>query len=103
MGDADDFIEYVFHHNMIVDVDKVVCADDCFERMGYRTLRGGAVIATLNGSRWNVIVSVVGDVECLGSLENQDDYVVSFFICKLAPERRGGKSVVKRGCIFGQP
>ena len=100
MGDFYDLVEHVFHHNMIFYVSKVVGADDRFERMRGRGLRVTVwLVAALDRYGRDVVVTPGGNIEGLSSLENQNDEVVSLVVCKLAPERRHGKSFVKRGFV----
>jgi len=111
-GDVYDLIEHIFHHDMVLYVNKVVRADDRFERMVCQILSG-----VTTGSRleqrwlevdrfgWDMVspVITVRDIERLGGLENQDDEVESLFICELTPECRGKKDVVKYAYISSQP
>jgi len=92
---------------MVLYVNKVVRADDRFERMVCEVLSRVATkpgcprleqrCIEVHSSGRDVVGRIVGDIERLSGLENQNEEAEGLFICKVAPERRGVKGRIKRG------
>jgi len=96
LGNVHDLIEYIFHHHVILYVNKIVRAHDRFAAIACQIL--SAVVtrfvcpqheqrcAGVHSFGRNLVGLIVRDVEGLGGLENQDKEGECLLICEIAPE-----------------
>ena len=104
MGDTDDLSEHVFHHDMSLGVNEVVCTDDRVECVRYEGVGGG--IWQRRGAWDNQGrdgVATERDFEVLSGLENQDEKVISIGVCESAPSCWDVKDPEKEGYASNQP
>ena len=95
-GNVNDLIKYIFHHHVILYVNKIVRAHDRFVAIACQILSGVVTrlvcpqleqrCAGVHSFGRDLVGLIVRDVEGLGGLEDQDEKGGCLLIYEIAPE-----------------